>query len=188
MSPWCLAKHFREWLWDGWKKECPALHGPPSVTENCHCHCHGRHEIGGHENNKPARVCLECSTLCSNRHDFDSNNISKQFLNLADRKNTNHLDKCVSSTFWRGAMRVYPVSWASMRGVLAHSAILIEFHIILLGCWYRHYAKLLNYVNSILSAHIIINITEPNTNHWEHTTELKIKKCDLAQRNSKLET
>lgn len=46
---------------------------------------------------------------CSNRHDFDSNNISKQFLNLADRKNTNHLDKCVSSTFWRDAMRIYPV-------------------------------------------------------------------------------
>lgn len=59
--------------------------------------------------NRPGRVCLECSTLCSNRHDFDSNNISKQFLNLADRKNTNHLDKCVSSPFWRGAIRIYPV-------------------------------------------------------------------------------
>lgn len=85
---------------------CPALPRPLSVTENCHC-C-GRHGISGHENNKLARVCLECSALCSNRHDFDSNNISKQFLNLADRKNTNHLDKCVSSTFWRGAMRIYP--------------------------------------------------------------------------------
>lgn len=89
------------------KKECPALHRPLSVTENCHCR--GRYEISGHENDKPARVCLECSTLRSNRQDFDSNNISKQFLNLADRKNTNHLDKCVSSKFWRGAMRIYPV-------------------------------------------------------------------------------
>lgn len=80
---------------------------PLSVTENCHCR--GRHEVSGHKNNKPAGVCLGYSPLCSNRHDFDSNNISKQFLNLADRKNTNHLDKCVSSASWRVAIRIYPV-------------------------------------------------------------------------------
>jgi hypothetical protein len=109
-GPECLHNVFQSVFGNGFevglKKECPALYwllSLKTVTVRADM------KISGHENNKPARVCLECSTLCSNRHDFDSNNISKQFLNLADRKNTNHLDKCVSSTFWKGATRIYPV-------------------------------------------------------------------------------
>lgn len=76
-------------------------------TENCHCHC--RHKLSGHVNENRPEFVWNAQPCVATDDGFDSNNISKQFLNLADRKNTNHLDKCVSSTFWRGAIRIYPV-------------------------------------------------------------------------------
>lgn len=82
----------------------------PSVTENCHCR--GKCEVSGHKNNtikKHSESAWNAQLCIATNVDFQSNSIFKQSLNLADRKNTNHLDKCVSPTFWRGAIRIYQV-------------------------------------------------------------------------------
>lgn len=81
-----------------------------SVTENSHCR--GKCKVSGHKNNtikKRPEFAWNAQPCIATNVDFEPNNIFKQSLNLADRKNTNHLDKCVSPTFWRDAIRIYQV-------------------------------------------------------------------------------